>query len=282
MPNPAAPLDELPPVVQLLVKNINTLCDLLKTPTKVTQITMQSTLTVQSFGFHRLTLMEVLDNLLALNFDAVQTHLADSNVFVFALDILFTFEHNNFCHRQVTRLLTFMLEHLGSEGHQKFLTKTRLPLRLVEAEPKDKAAELSENSGNLRRQYRPYLYELANTLHQIGEASEPFKQQLEAVPGWPDYDKNVQEERRKLEAMSGIDTIKTDDEPTLFQSRASAGLPPLHSDIDNSAYEQGRDNDDEDLSLSDDIDMDSTNDADDYDVDHAEILLSKQEIEAFA
>jgi len=179
-------------------------------------------------------------------------------------------------------LLTFMLEHLGSEGHQKFLAKTRLPQRLVEAEPKDKGVELTENSGNLKKQFRPYLYELAHTLHQIGEASEPFKHQLEAVPGWADYDKYVQEEKRKLEAMSGIDTIKTDDEPTVFQSRSSLGLPPLNSDLDNTAYEQGRDNDDEDLSLSDDIDMDSTNDADDYDVDHAEILLSKQEIEAFA
>jgi len=174
-----------------------------------------------------------------------------------------------------------MLEHLGSEGHQKFLSKTRLPQRLVEAEPKDKHAELAENSRNLKKQYRPYLYELAHTLHQIGEASETFKQQLDAVAGWADYDKQVQEERRKLEAMSGVDTIKTDDEPTVFQPRSALGLPPL-SDNENNAYEQGRDADDEDLSLSDDIDMDSTNDADDYDVDHAEYLLSKQEIEAFA
>jgi len=175
-----------------------------------------------------------------------------------------------------------MLEHLGSEGHQKFIAKTRLPHRLVDAEPKDKAAELAENSGNLRKQYRPYLYELAHTLHQIGEASDPFKQLLDAVLGWPDYDKQVQEERRKLEAMSGVDTIKTEDEPTVFQPRSALGLAPLHSENENNGYEQGRDADDEDLSLSDDIDMDSTNDADDYDVDHAEILLSKQEIEAFA
>lgn len=275
-PNPSAPLDELPPVVQLLVKNISTLCELLKTPTKTTTITTQSLQTVQSFGFHRLTLMDVVDSLLNLNYDTVQAALADSPVFSIAIDLLFQFEHNNFCHRQVARVLTYMLEHLGSEGHQKFLAKTRLPHRLVEAEPKEQAYE---ESGNLRRQYRPYLYDLANSLHQIGEASEPFKQQLEAVPGWAEYDKQVQEERRKLQAMSGIEAMKTEEEPTVFQSRSSLGLD---APSENTTYEEGRDADDEDLSLSDDIDMDSTNDADDYDVDHAEILLSKQEIEAFA
>jgi len=50
----------------------------------------------------------------------------------------------------------------------------------------------------------------------------------------------------------------------------------------NDAYLDGKDRDEDDLALPDDVDLDSTNDADDYDLDQAEILLTKQEIEAFA
>jgi hypothetical protein len=53
-------------------------------------------------------------------------------------------------------------------------------------------------------------------------------------------------------------------------------------DVESEAYREGRDGDAEDLSRPDDVDMDSTNDFDDYDIDQAEILLTKQEVEAFA
>lgn len=52
--------------------------------------------------------------------------------------------------------------------------------------------------------------------------------------------------------------------------------------MDSEAYREGRDGDADDLALPDDVDMDSTNDFDDYDIDQAEILLTKQEVEAFA
>lgn len=52
--------------------------------------------------------------------------------------------------------------------------------------------------------------------------------------------------------------------------------------MESEAYIEGRDGDADDLSLPDDVDMDSNNDFDDYDIDQAEILLNKQEVEAFA
>jgi hypothetical protein len=53
-------------------------------------------------------------------------------------------------------------------------------------------------------------------------------------------------------------------------------------DIESDAYQEGRDGDADDLDKDDDDDIDSTTDYDDYDVTQAEIVLNKQEVEAFA
>jgi hypothetical protein len=53
-------------------------------------------------------------------------------------------------------------------------------------------------------------------------------------------------------------------------------------DPETDAYTEGHDGDADDLGLGDDLDMDSSNDFEDYDIDHAEVLLRKEEVEAFA
>jgi hypothetical protein len=53
-------------------------------------------------------------------------------------------------------------------------------------------------------------------------------------------------------------------------------------EAESEAYNEGHDGDADDLALDDNIDMDSANDFDDYDIDHAEVLLRKEEIEAFS
>jgi hypothetical protein len=61
-------------------------------------------------------------------------------------------------------------------------------------------------------------------------------------------------------------------------------LIPSYGELEaeSEAYNEGHDGDADDLALDDNVDMDSANDFDDYDIDHAEVLLRKEEIEAFS
>jgi len=115
------------------------------------------------------------------------------------------------------------------------------------------------------------------SIGEISEKSPALKTELDGIEGWNDLLTEVKEERKKLETASSA--AKVEEEPSFFQPPSVADA----SELDGSdAYEEGRDDDDEDLNLDDDQDMDSANDADDYDADQAEILLTKQEIEASA
>jgi len=144
--------------------------------------------------------------------------------------------------------------------------KTKLAHKLLESE---KATEKSL--------YRPYLLRMTYSIGEISEKSQTLKTELETITGWTELVNEVKEERKKLETASSA--AKVEEEPSIFQP----SLVPDPSELEGSdAYEEGRDDDDEDLNLDDDQDMDSANDADDYDADQAEILLTKQEIEASA
>jgi len=84
--------------------------------------------------------------------------------------------------------------------------------------------------------------------------------------------------KKKHEELVSAKNLGTDDEANIFKPGQKYG------DLDEESvnYQMGNDGDAEDLNLPDDVDMDSTNDFDDYDIDQAEILLNKQEVEAFA
>jgi len=125
--------------------------------------------------------------------------------------------------------------------------------------------------------YKPYLHRMTNSIGEIAERAPHLKVVLEEVEGWNDYLTLVREERKKLETAAA--GSKVEEEPAFFQPPAV--LDVVDNDT-NDSYEEGRDDDDEDLNLEDDQDMDSANDAYDYDADQAEILLTKQEIEASA
>jgi len=255
-----------------MASHLSRFCELLKTPLASRKVFDQSHYNYEAFGFDRMLILEMVDILLDLNYMAVNKALLNSDLFSIALALVFQFQHNNFCHRSLEVVFVKFLENSGQEAQLSFLDKTKLTKRLVEADKTDKP-----EPGKPSALYKPYLHRMVHSIGEISERAPYLKGVLEEVEGWNDLLTLVKEERKKLETATA--GSKVEEEPAFFQPPAALDV----NDTDtNDSYEQGQDDDDEDLNLEDDQDMDSTNDADDYDADQAEILLTKQEIEASA
>jgi len=266
-PDPLGPLDQLPVPVQVLMEHLEKFIGFLDHPLSALKVTDQSNQTYEAFGFDRIVILETIDILLDLNYMAVNKMLLNSNLFPVGLELIFRFPVNNFCHRSIETIFVKFLENSGPDSQLAFLEKTKLPHKLLEAEKSTEKPPL----------YKPYLHRMIYSTGEISEKSPALKTELDGIEGWNDMLTEVKEERKKLETASSA--AKVEEEPSFFQPPSV----PDASELDGSdAYEEGRDDDDEDLNLDDDQDMDSANDADDYDADQAEILLTKQEIEASA
>jgi len=267
-PDPLGPLEQLLMPVQLVIRQLEKFIGLLDHPLSTSQVTDQSNKSYEAFGFDRIVILETIEVLLDLNWLAVNKILLNSELFPVTLGLIFRFPFNNFCHRSIETILVKFLENSGSDPQLAFLQRTKLPQKLLES------VKTTEKPSPL---YRPYLLRMIYSIGEISEKSPLLKTELDAIEGWNELLNEVREERKKLETASSA--AKVEEEPSMFQPPAA----PDPSELEGSdAYEEGRDDDDEDLNLDDDQDMDSANDADDYDADQAEILLTKQEIEASA
>jgi hypothetical protein len=267
-PDPLGPLEQLPGPVQIFMGQLERFIALLDHPLSIAQVIDQSNHSYEAFSFDRIIILETIEVLLDLNYLAVNKILLNSDLFSIALGLIFRFPHNNFCHRSTETIFVKFLENSGPDSQLAFLEKTKLSVKLLEAE------KSTEKPSPL---YKPYLHRMIYSIGEISEKSPSLKSELDTVEGWNELLNEVREERKKLETASSA--AKVEEEPSFFPPPAV----PDPSELDGSdAYEEGRDDDDEDLNLDDDQDMDSTNDADDYDADQAEILLTKHDIEASA
>jgi len=267
-PDPLGPLEQLPVPIQLFMGQLERFIGLLDHPLSTSLVTDQSNKSYEAFGFDRIVILETMDVLLDLNYVAVNKALLNSDLFPVAMGLIFRFPFNNFCHRSIETIIVKFLENSGPDSQITFLEKTKLAHKLLETE------KSTEKPPPL---FKPYLHRMIYSIGEISEKSPTLKTDLDTVDGWNEILNEVKEERKKLESASSA--AKIEEEPSNFQPPAV----PDPSELEGSdAYEEGRDDDDEDLNLDDDQDMDSANDADDYDADQAEILLTKQEIEASA
>jgi len=266
-PDPLGPLEQLPVPVQILIGHLERFIALLDHPLSIAQVIDQSNHSYEAFSFDRIVILETIEVLLDLNYLAANKILLNCDLFSIALGLIFRFPHNNFCHRSTETIFVKFLENSGSDAQLSFLGRTKLAVKLLEAEKITEKPPL----------YKPYLHRMIYSIGEISEKSPSLKSELDTVEGWNELLNEVKEERKKLETASSA--AKVEEEPSFFPPPAV----PDPSELDGSdTYEEGRDEDDEDLNLDDDQDMDSANDADDYDADQAEILLTKQEIEASA
>eukprot|EP01125_Pyxidicula_operculata_P005369 TRINITY_DN191_c2_g1_i1.p1 TRINITY_DN191_c2_g1~~TRINITY_DN191_c2_g1_i1.p1 ORF type:complete len:575 (+),score=158.40 TRINITY_DN191_c2_g1_i1:43-1767(+) len=284
---PNAPLQSLPPPICVFVSHIDAFCKLLVSPTKVSSISLQNGVTVEAFGFIRLGVLQMVETLLLFNYIAVHEAILNSEFFPIVVDHFFNYNHSNFCHRMVQGIVSRFLEQsvvhsstFGNEAQIKFFKKTQLAQKLIKAEEENKVDVANHRDkvegGAPRRPYMPFVHIMGSEIQALTTNNAPLKDILEALPGWVEFIEVVKEEHARIQALKAVDP-KEQEEHYQFTAKPS----DLHEQK-NDAYLEGRDGDEEDLSLSDDVDMDSSNDADDYDIEQAEILLTKQEIEAFA
>jgi len=167
------------------------------------------------------------------------------------------------------------LELVGADTQIKILKETNLVTRLVQAEA-DNAKD--EEAKKPRRAYMPFLHQAGAMLQIVGATNETVLQFMNAIPGWTKLSETLDAEKKKMEELFNARNIGGDDEANIFKPGQVYG----DLDTENDGYTEGHDGDADDLALPDDVDMDSSNDFEDYDIDHAEVLLRKEEVEAFA
>jgi len=124
----------------------------------------------------------------------------------------------------------------------------------------------------------PYLHKQGNMLQLTVTANENVGAFLTSVGGWKEFSETLDAEKKKMDELMAARNLGGDDEANVFKPGQHYG----DLDAESEAYTEGHDGDADDLSLADDVDMDSSNDFEDYDIDHAEVLLRKEEVEAFA
>jgi len=97
--------------------------------------------------------------------------------------------------------------------------------------------------------FTPFIYSLGDALQERGLKNQPIAAFLEQTPHWQAFLNVINEEKQKSERIMG-----------LYEDDAATGEYHTVSEEDSN----------------------EPNDADEYDTDQAEILISKVEIEALA
>jgi len=191
-------IDTLPPLIQEVVKILPKYPGLLKNPPQVPKIKDQSGRTNEVFGFHRLVILENITALLSLGFSAVVTKLLETDILNVSWDLLFKFDANPFCHRNVEKNTSVALELVGAETQIKILKETNLVTRLIQAEA-DNAKD--EEAKKPRRAYMPFLHQAGAMLQIVGATNETVLQFMNAIPGWTKLSETLDAEKKKMEEL---------------------------------------------------------------------------------
>eukprot|EP01123_Difflugia_compressa_P007854 TRINITY_DN2199_c0_g1_i1.p1 TRINITY_DN2199_c0_g1~~TRINITY_DN2199_c0_g1_i1.p1 ORF type:complete len:315 (+),score=63.07 TRINITY_DN2199_c0_g1_i1:40-945(+) len=117
---------------------------------------------IAAFGWIRYNILSLINSLLTLKYTAVNIALDKTDIFPIAIDLMFEYEHNSFCHQIVEKISIAMLEQFDTDLVESFLKKTNLPIRILDAEKKFRNEEKS--AINKRKEYMPILYNLADKI----------------------------------------------------------------------------------------------------------------------
>lgn len=278
-----ASLTELNQPVQILLSHFSRLAELLVSPpVSTTKNCERPGGTVQALGFYRLQLLSIFDTLLLLNYQSVIMEFLESDSVLPAIvETFFKFEHNTFGHKIIERFFVRVLQQITifSLDPSKLLTKTRLIERLQSTHEEAKKFLAAKKP---TKQYVPITYNIGECLNQISEKDETMKEILDKISGWKEYVEFLKQRREKLDVPPVIEPTsgnigggERDDAIT-----APAFESIIANDNDFSPYSEGLERADDarfDLDITED--MTSDDDADDYDVEQAEILLTKQEVQ---
>jgi len=246
-----SPLDALQPALQLGIENLSKFQQLLIAPPNTKSITNQNGAELEAFGFHRLLVVQCIDALVNSGFNVILQTVASQFDLMTTIVSLFTvFPTNNFCHRFAEHLLMTVIANLQGETLVQFLEKSKILTMLVEA---DKVNKEKTDLNGPRAQHMPFIYSLGAAIQEKGTLDETVGKIVGGVENWQVLVAAILDDRQKSEQTLGPYDDNTDSEEP---------YNPSLSEDDN------------------DLESDEPNDADDYDTDQAEILLSKAEIEA--
>eukprot|EP01127_Copromyxa_protea_P003369 TRINITY_DN13190_c0_g1_i1.p1 TRINITY_DN13190_c0_g1~~TRINITY_DN13190_c0_g1_i1.p1 ORF type:complete len:542 (-),score=122.83 TRINITY_DN13190_c0_g1_i1:81-1706(-) len=274
IPDIVAPLKDLPPVVQDVVNNFGKLHEILKKPHD-REMRSQDGKVFEACGPNRLCIIEVIEAVVDTGFVNVARKLFESEILDTFWELMFRFDVNTFCHRAVDRVTQASMELVGGITQVSFMQRIDLPTKLIQAEASHGSSSCKGHASHPRI---PYLHQTARFIQLVGETNEQVTTYLAGIPGWPEYEVVLNEEKALYEELVSAKNLGTDEEANTFKPGQHYG----DFDFESEAYLEGKDGDADDLSLEDDADMDDMTDFDDYDIDQAEIILNKQEVEAFA
>lgn len=270
-PDSKAALTKLPAIVQEVTKHLSKFSTWLSKPPGTKKIQDQSGRSIEAFGSFRVQVLEVVSAVLEPGFTSVVGAVVETDFLEKLWEAMFLFDTNPFCHRYVERITNFCLEVSAGETQSKVLKKTKLIEKII-------AAETAATTEKHKALNIPYLHGVGRMVQHVATTNAAVKPTIEGTTGWVDYSTALDVEKKKLDELCSAKNIGADDESNIFKPGQHYG----EIEAESEAYNEGHDGDAEDLSLDDNIDMDSANDFDDYDIDHAEVLLRKEEIEAFS
>jgi len=158
----------------------------------------QNSQNIEAFGWHRFNILTLINSMLTLQYPAINGALIKTDIFPTALDLLFKFEHNSFCHSLVEKICMSMLGQADTDLVESFIKKTNLHIRILDAEKKFK----TEGHGKItaRKEYMPVLYHLADKINLIfGETNSRMRNYIKGrEQEWDNLISELQEKRQKL------------------------------------------------------------------------------------
>jgi len=247
----ASPLQDLSSIFQICVEYLPKFYDVLVSPPGTKNFTNQNGHTSEAFGFHRLLILQCIDALVNSGFASILKELMSHvDLMKYLVKVFTTFPSNNFCHRFAEHVILSILASLSGERLIQFLQQTEILVYLVSTE---KEIRQKIENGGARDLCVPFIFSLGSFIQEKGMLEEQVLGVLEKEPGWDVFLRIINEDRQRAEQTMGP-----------YGEQSSNSYNPSVSEGDE------------------DIESDEPNDADDYDTDQAEILLSKAEIEAVA
>uniref|UniRef100_A0A6B2L0Q9 Serine/threonine-protein phosphatase 4 regulatory subunit 3-like central domain-containing protein n=1 Tax=Arcella intermedia TaxID=1963864 RepID=A0A6B2L0Q9_9EUKA len=158
--DPYGPLEQLPPVITILMASIPKFVEELEKDDRKTHHSVCNE-TIEVFGWHRYNVLNLIYSLISLKYSAINQELDKSNIFSVIIDQMFRFAHNSFCHTLVEKIAMSMLSLFETELIESFLRKTNLATRILDTE------KLYQKDKTKRKEYMPNIYNLAERIDRM-------------------------------------------------------------------------------------------------------------------
>eukprot|EP01125_Pyxidicula_operculata_P007905 TRINITY_DN266_c0_g1_i3.p1 TRINITY_DN266_c0_g1~~TRINITY_DN266_c0_g1_i3.p1 ORF type:complete len:1499 (+),score=691.82 TRINITY_DN266_c0_g1_i3:55-4497(+) len=157
--NAYGPVDQLPTIVQEIIKNLPALSQAVKGNNSIRL--SSSGININVFGSCRLSVITLINSLLNLKYQEVMNEmLKKSDIFSVVVNMLFKFTSNSFCHSMVGKICLQMLEQIDTELVEEFLKKTNLATKILKSvEERDQMKFMPGKDENIA-----YLYLLLDKI----------------------------------------------------------------------------------------------------------------------